>query len=57
MAHERLQKALVAHDIGLIGASDYEPLTSRTVEVRKMLHGLQNRVRTSPRMPRKQVPA
>ena len=48
---------MVAHDIGLISASDFEPLTSRTVEVRKMLHGLQNRVMTSPRTPRKQVPA
>ena len=48
---------LVGHDIGLISASDFEPLTSRTVEVRKMLHGLQNRVLTSPRTPRKQVPA
>ena len=48
---------MVAHDLRLIGASDFEPLTSRTVEVRKMLHGLQNRVSTTPRTPRKQVPA
>ena len=48
---------LVARDIGLIGASDSEALSSRTVEVRKMLHGLQNRVLSTPRTPRKQVPA
>jgi len=35
---------LIARDIGLIGASDFEALSSRAVEVRKMLHGLQNRV-------------
>jgi four helix bundle protein len=48
---------LVARDVGLIGASDSEALSSRTVEVRKMLHGLQNRVLSTPRTPRKQVPA
>jgi four helix bundle protein len=48
---------LVARDIRLIRASDFESLTSRTVEVRKMLHGLQNRVLTTPRTPRKPVPA
>jgi four helix bundle protein len=48
---------MVAHDLRLIGANDFESLTSRTVEVRKMLHGLQNRVSTTPRTPRKKVPA
>jgi four helix bundle protein len=48
---------MAAHDLRLIGASDFESLSSRTVEVRKMLHGLQNRVLTTPRTPRKQVPA
>jgi four helix bundle protein len=48
---------IVARDLRLISASDFEPLSSRTVEVRKMLHGLQNTVLTTPRMPRKQVPA
>ena len=48
---------LVAHDIGLMSATDFESLSSRTVEVRKMLHGLQNRVLTTPRTPRKPVPA
>jgi four helix bundle protein len=35
---------LIARDVGLIGASDFEALSSRAIEVRKMLHGLQNRV-------------
>jgi four helix bundle protein len=47
----------VAHDLRLIGASDYEALSARTVEVRKMLHGLQNAVMALPRTPRKKVPA
>jgi four helix bundle protein len=46
-----------AHDLRLISASEFNGLTSRTVEVRKMLHGLQNAVLTLPRTPRKQVPA
>jgi four helix bundle protein len=46
-----------AHDLRLIVASNFEALTSRTVEVRKMLHGLQNAVLTLPRTPRKKVPA
>jgi four helix bundle protein len=48
---------IVARDARLISASDFESLTSCTIEVRKMLHGLYNRVLTSPRTPRKQVPA
>jgi len=48
---------LVAHDIGLMSATDFESLSSRTVEMRKMLHGLRNRVLTTPRTPRKPVPA
>jgi four helix bundle protein len=48
---------IVARDLRLISTSDFEPLSSRTVEVRKMLHGLQNTVLTTPRTPRKQVPA
>ena len=47
---------LVAHDLRMIKVSDFESLSSRTVEVRKMLHGLQNRVMTTPRTPRKPVP-
>ena len=48
---------LLAHDLSLISVSDFESLSSRTVEVRKMLHGLQNTVITAPRTPRKPVPA
>jgi four helix bundle protein len=48
---------IVARDLRLIGASDFESLSSRTVEVRKMLHGLQNTVTTTPRTPKRQVPA
>jgi four helix bundle protein len=47
---------IVARDLRLIGASDFESLSSRTVEVRKMLHGLQNTVTTTPRTPKRQVP-
>jgi four helix bundle protein len=48
---------IVARDLRLIGAGDFESLSSRTVEVRKMLHGLQNTVTTTPRTPKRQVPA
>jgi len=48
---------IVARDLHLIGASDFESLSSRTVEVRKMLHGLQNTVTTAPRTPKRKVPA
>ena len=48
---------IVARDLRLIGATDFESLSSRTVEVRKMLHALQNTVLTTPRTPRRQVPA
>jgi four helix bundle protein len=48
---------IVVRDFRLIGVSEFEALRSRTIEVQKMLHGLQNRVLTSPRTPRRQVPA
>lgn len=48
---------LVARDLRLTGPSDFESLSSRTVEVRKMLHGLQNTVITTPRTPKRQVQA
>ena len=48
---------IVARDTRLIGVSEFEALVSRTIEVRKMLHGLHNCVIASPRTPRKQVPA
>jgi four helix bundle protein len=56
-ASELESHLIMARDIRVIGVSEFEALSSRTIEVRKMLHGLQNRVLTSPRTPRKQVPA
>lgn len=48
---------IVARDIEALSATDFDSLTSQTVEVKKMLHGLLNTVLTSPRTPRQQVPA
>ena len=48
---------IMARDARVIGVSEFESLSSRTIEVRKMLHGLQNSVLATPRTPRKQVPA
>ena len=48
---------MAARGLHLIPASDFESLRSRTIEVRKMLHGLQNAVLLRPRTPRRQVPA
>jgi four helix bundle protein len=48
---------IMARDARLIDLGEFEGLLSRTIEVQKMLHGLQNTVLTSPRMPRKHVPA
>ena len=48
---------IVTRDFRLIEVGEYEALKSRTVEVKKMLHGLQNSVLTSPRLPRREVPA
>jgi four helix bundle protein len=56
-ASELESHLIMARDIRVIGVSEFEALSSRTIEVRKMLHGLQNRVLASPRTPRKQVPA
>jgi four helix bundle protein len=56
-ASELESHLMFARDLQLIGANDFESLASRTVEVRKMLHGLQNSVVTLPRTPRKRVPA
>ena len=44
---------ILAHDLRVIGTSDFESLTSRTVEVRKMLHGLRKTVMSSPRTPQR----
>jgi four helix bundle protein len=42
---------IVARDVGIITRSDFDSLLDQTVEVRKMLHGLQKRVLVSPRKP------
>ena len=47
---------LVARDFEAINSSDYASLSSQTIEVRKMLHGLLKRV-LSPRTPPRQVRA
>ena len=44
---------MVTRGLRLIEASVFESLASRTIEVRKMLHGLQNAVLKLPRTPRK----
>ena len=44
---------IVVRGLRLIEASVFESLTSRTIEVRKMLHGLQNAVLKLPRTPPK----
>jgi four helix bundle protein len=48
---------IVGRDMRAIKISDFESLSSQTIEVRKMLYGLRNRVLVLPRAPRKQVPA
>jgi four helix bundle protein len=48
---------MMARDDLVIGVSEVESLLSRTIEVRKMLHGLQNAVLASPRTPKRHVPA
>ena len=47
---------IMARDERVIKTNDVESLLSRTIEVRKMLHGLQNAVLASPRTPKKHVP-
>jgi four helix bundle protein len=47
---------MMARDDRVIKTNDVESLLSRTIEVRKMLHGLQNAVLASPRTPKKHVP-
>jgi four helix bundle protein len=48
---------ILARDFQAITVSDFESLSAQTIEVRKMLYGLRNRVMVPPRTPRKQVPA
>ena len=47
---------IVARDIQVISLNDFESLSSQAIEVRKMLHGLRNRVVVSPETPRSSVP-
>lgn len=46
---------IVARDVRLITVSAFEALSSQTIEVRKMLHGLRNRV-VVPKSPSSNVP-
>ena len=46
---------IVARDIKAIKASDFDSLSTQTIEVRKMLHGLLKRVMVSPRTPPSEV--
>jgi four helix bundle protein len=48
---------MVARGIRAVSASDIDSLTSQTVEVRKMLHGLLKRVMVSAETPRRKVSA
>jgi four helix bundle protein len=48
---------IVARDLGAINASDFASLSTQTIEVRKMLHGLLKRVLSSTSTPPRQVRA
>jgi four helix bundle protein len=48
---------IVARDMRVIASNDFKSLSAQTIEVRKMLYGLRNRVLVLPRTPRTQVPA
>ena len=47
---------IVARDVCAISELDFRSLTDQTIEVRKMLHGLRNRVVSTPRLARDNVP-
>jgi len=47
---------IVARDVRAINPNDFNSLSAQTIEVRKMLHGLRNRVLNSPRLSRSDVP-
>jgi len=46
-----------ARETRAISLSDFASLSAQTIEVRKMLHGLRNRVVSSPRTAQRAVPA
>ena len=48
---------MVGRDYGVIATNDFKSLSAQTIEVRKMLYGLRNRVLVLPRTPHNQVPA
>jgi four helix bundle protein len=48
---------IIARDIRAISPTDFNSLSTQTIDVRKMLHGLRNRVVASPGTPKKHVPA
>jgi four helix bundle protein len=48
---------IMGRDARVIEVGEFDALLSRTIEVQKMLHGLQNTVLAAPRTPRKRVPA
>jgi four helix bundle protein len=47
---------IVARDARLISTNEFESLSAQAIEVRKMLHGLRNRVVGSDGSPRRNVP-
>jgi four helix bundle protein len=47
---------ILASDIRVITRNDFESLSDQAIEVRKMLYGLRNRVITSRRITRRNVP-
>lgn len=48
---------IIGRDIRAITLTDFNSLSAQAIEVRKMLHGLRNKVVVSPGMPKKHVPA
>ena len=47
---------IIARDIRAIGSNDFESLSAQAIEVRKLLHGLRNRVVASPKNAKKERP-
>lgn len=47
---------IVARDVHAIREMDFRALTDQAIEIRKMLHGLRNRVISTPRLARGNVP-
>ena len=47
---------ILASDIRVISSSNFASLSTQTVEVRRMLYGLRNRVLASPRLTGRNVP-